>query len=304
MKVAIVTAVIIGLYTICNVIYILVFNRLLVPGHRITSVNWRCAYQNTITNSISNSARSFNVGWVMLFTLTIMMIISLIYNGKWSSWIYTTLAIYVFTFIPIDKYKIASILFNKMQFTGRLYCMVILLLMVGVILFMDSVQLKGSSMKLVVYILSLVLLITSMNTVYKYHECVPNDTNQHRIENTRKYDNLIYQKSHCEDYSLKKHRSVVDPDIHVISQSGTYQVIKIMQHSRGTKMLNINLFKGIKYKVMVNRHLESVIGKGNLVVHLRKGQNIISIHSIAPWWNYFTISISILGMIIVGWILL
>lgn len=123
------------------------------------------------------------------------------------------------------------------------------------------------------------------------------DVNQFRIHSNHQYRQLVYNLSHSYNYTLESAEEI-ETGYQVVEQNATKEVIEVQRSQAGRQKLNLSIFKGVYYRVLVNGKSVKVPVGQNLTVNLKAGLNRITIITKAPWWNYLTLAITLITWLV------
>lgn len=286
-----------GCYTLVNLIYFILQNQLSVPGKTITNVKISLGLIDTIRDQIPNQSSEFNLGLLIFAILVVLVVISIFYRGSWRKWIWTGFGIYVFTFLPVKHIPGLAQALYKMQFTGRLYGLVDLLIMVALVMFLQHLNWSIRKAWLLTGIVAVLMIVGGVRTSYLYYQKPLDDVNQFRIHSNRQYHQLVYNLSHSYNYTLESAEEI-ETGYQVVKQTATKEVIEVQRSQAGSQKLNLSIFKGVYYRVSVNGKSVKVPVGQNLTVKLKAGLNRITIITKAPWWNYLTLAITLITWLV------
>lgn len=284
-------------YTLVNLIYFILQNQLSVPGKTITNVKISLGLIDTIRDQIPNQSSEFNLGLLMFAILVGLIVISIFYRGPWRKWIWTGFGIYVFTFLPVDHVPGLVQALYKMQFTGRLYGLVDLLIMAALVMFLQQLNWSIRKKWLLAGVVAVLMIVGGVRTSYLYHQKPLDDVNQFRIHSNHQYRQLVYNLSHSYNYTLES-AGEIETGYQVVEQNATKEVIEVQRSQAGRQKFNLSIFKGVYYRVLVNGKSVKVPVGQNLTGNLKSGLNRITITTKAPWWNYLTLAITLITWLV------
>lgn len=233
----------------------------------------------------------------MFAILVGLIVISIFYRGPWRKWIWTGFGIYVFTFLPVDHVPGLAQALYKMQFTGRLYGLVDLLIMAALVMFLQQLNWSIRKKWLLAGVVAVLMIVGGVRTSYLYHQKPLDDVNQFRIHSNHQYRQLVYNLSHSYNYTLES-AGEIETGYQVVEQNATKEVIEVQRSQAGRQKFNLSIFKGVYYRVLVNGKSVKVPVGQNLTGNLKSGLNRITITTKAPWWNYLTLAITLITWLV------
>ena len=192
--------ILIGLYAIYNLLDVYLLNNIVEPFKTIKMLD-----MNTmLTTLLNNDIKSENsIGWNLGLPVTILLISLLILaykaqqNSTWKTWIISAGVIYLFIFNWWPTESLVNTPLSIIQFYGRLFVIIGLLISIGFVLFLNHHTVSTKRLVL----LNLLIIAFSLSAVYQNHY---NYWTYRQPLNSSNYYTTLKNRSTFSDYYLLK----------------------------------------------------------------------------------------------------
>ncbi len=275
--------ILIGLYAIYNLLDVYLLNNIVEPFKTIKMLD-----MNTmLTTLLNNDIKSENsIGWNLGLPVTILLISLLILaykaqqNSTWKIWIISAGVIYLFIFNWWPTESLVNTPLSIIQFYGRLFVIIGLLISIGFVLFLNHHTVSTKRLVL----LNLLIIAFSLSAVYQNHY---NYWTYRQPLNSSNYYTTLKNRSTFSDYlpakGSKTNVSVLfDENITVPKQkklTNNSVSFKIKANKNKTVSLPVVMYNGKNYNIWVNNVQTQSLSAKLLRVKLTKGTNTIKLAS-------------------------
>lgn len=164
---------------------------------------------------------------------------------------------------------------NMIQFLGCLLLVTSLLLSISIMYYFETYPLQQKD---ITFMISLVLVVTSLSAILNYH-IIPIKNTNHSWLTTSNYNKKIKNSTIEPDYlpvnnqnQLAKRISSLDKSVHLTNISQTYNGAQylIQVPKSGTYPLPIAIYSSIHYKVFLNKQTVNHLSNNSLKLKLKK----------------------------------
>lgn len=275
--------ILIGLYAIYNLLDVYLLNNIVEPFKTIKMLD-----MNTmLTTLLNNDIKSENsIGWNLGLPVTILLISLLILaykaqqNSTWKIWIISAGVIYLFIFNWWPTESLVNTPLSIIQFYGRLFVIIGLLISIGFVLFLNHHTVSTKRLVL----LNLLIIAFSLSAVYQNHY---NYWTYRQPLNSSNYYTTLKNRSTFSDYlpakGSKTNVSVLfDENITVPKQkklTNNSVSFKVKANKNKTVSLPVVMYNGKSYNIWVNNVQTQSLSAKLLRVKLTKGTNTIKLAS-------------------------
>ncbi|GEP75541.1 hypothetical protein [Weissella thailandensis] len=275
--------ILIGLYAIYNLLDVYLLNNIVEPFKIIKMLD-----MNTmLTTLLNNDIKSENsIGWNLGLPVTILLISLLILaykaqqNSTWKIWIISAGVIYLFIFNWWPTESLVNTPLSIIQFYGRLFVIIGLLISIGFVLFLNHHTVSTKRLVL----LNLLIIAFSLSAVYQNHY---NYWTYRQPLNSSNYYTTLKNRSTFSDYlpakGSKTNVSVLfDENITVPKQkklTNNSVSFKVKANKNKTVSLPVVMYNGKSYNIWVNNVQTQSLSTKLLRVKLTKGTNTIKLTS-------------------------
>ena len=275
--------ILIGLYAIYNLLDVYLLNNIVEPFKTIKMLD-----MNTmITTLLNNDIKSENsIGWNLGLPVTILLISLLILaykaqqNSTWKTWIISAGVIYLFIFNWWPTESLVDTPLSIIQFYGRLFVIIGLLISIGFVLFLNHHTVSTKRLVL----LNLLIIAFSLSAIYQNHY---NYWTYRQSLNSSNYYTTLKNRSTFSDYlpakGSKTNVSVLfDENITVPKQkklTNKSVSFKVKANKNKTVSLPVVMYNGKNYNIWVNNVQTQSLSAKLLRVKLTKGTNTIKLTS-------------------------
>ncbi|APS41418.1 hypothetical protein FOL01_0559 [Weissella jogaejeotgali] len=275
--------ILIGLYAIYNLLDVYLLNNIVEPFKTIKMLD-----MNTmLTTLLNNDIKSENsIGWNLGLPVTILLISLLILaykaqqNSTWKIWIISAGVIYLFIFNWWPTESLVNTPLSIIQFYGRLFVIIGLLISIGFVLFLNHHTVSTKRLVL----LNLLIIAFSLSAVYQNHY---NYWTYRQPLNSSNYYTTLKNRSTFSDYlpakGSKTNVSVLfDENITVPKQkklTNNSVSFKVKANKNKTVSLPVVMYNGKNYNIWVNNVQTQSLSTKLLRVKLTKGTNTIKLTS-------------------------
>lgn len=276
--------ILVGLYAIYNLLDVYLLNNIVEPFKTIKMLD-----MNTmLTTLLNNDIKSENsIGWNLGLPVTILLISLLILAYKaqqdstWKAWIISAGVIYLFIFNWWPTESLVDTPLSIIQFYGRLFVIIGLLISIGFVLFLNHHTVSTKRLVL----LNLLIIAFSLSAVYQNHY---NYWTYRQSLNSSNYYTTLKNRSTFSDYlpakGSKTNVSVLfDENITVPKQkklTNNSVSFKVKANKNKTVSLPVVMYNGKNYNIWVNNVQTQSLSDKLLRVKLTKGTNTIKLTSI------------------------
>ena len=275
--------ILIGLYAIYNLLDVYLLNNIVEPFKTIKMLD-----MNTmLTTLLNNDIKSENsIGWNLGLPVTILLISLLILaykaqqNSTWKTWIISAGVIYLFIFNWWPTESLVDTPLSIIQFYGRLFVIIGLLISIGFVLFLNHHTVSTKRLVL----LNLLIIAFSLSAIYQNHY---NYWTYRQSLNSSNYYTTLKNRSTFSDYlpakGSKTNVSVLfDENITVPKQkklTNKSVSFKVKANKNKTVSLPVVMYNGKNYNIWVNNVQTQSLSAKLLRVKLTKGTNTIKLTS-------------------------
>ena len=275
--------ILVGLYAIYNLLDVYLLNNIVEPFKTIKMLD-----MNTmLTTLLNNDIKSENsIGWNLGLPVTILLISLLILAYKaqqdstWKSWIISAGVIYLFIFNWWPTESLVDTPLSIIQFYGRLFVIIGLLISIGFVLFLNHHTVSTKRLVL----LNLLIIAFSLSAIYQNHY---NYWTYRQSLNSSNYYTTLKNRSTFSDYlpakGSKTNVSVLfDENITVPKQkklTNNSVSFKVKANKNKTVSLPVVMYNGKNYNIWVNNVQTQSLSAKLLRVKLTKGTNTIKLTS-------------------------
>ncbi|QZQ48007.1 hypothetical protein JJE68_01498 [Pediococcus acidilactici] len=303
-------AILIGFYSITNIIKISRANHLYTPGKKLVPIQVSEMVTNVLNNSIQDKSEVFNIGLIGLGIL-LFLLIQLFRHQKlqsWNGWGLLAIVLFILTtaWLPFQKPWVINSIFGNIQFLGRILSLIILSLVIAITLYLTQ------NHKYNVFMLtftSVLLIVMGIGSVSQFHWKKNDDPIRYYVNNK----NLV-ATAHTEGYGfkdyavanskgdilylrantpIKKYKGTGDEATFVVNAS----------HRRAT--IPINLYKNVEYQIYVDgKKIKQFKCAKILSLALSRRNHKIKLIAKAGLSEYITMLISVVSMVICSGLLL
>lgn len=279
-----IVGVMVGLYSLYNLLSVYLSNNIVEPFKVIKMLDMNTMLMTLFNNDI----RSENsIGWNMGLPVTILLIglIILSYktneNTNWKKWIVGAGIGYllIFNWWPVGS--LINTPLSIIQFYGRFYVVISLLISVGFVLFLN--QNNVSKKRLI--LLNILIMVFSLSAIYQNHY---NYWTYHQPLTSSNYYSTLKSRSTFADYlpakdSEKKVSVLSEENITSPQQKKlTNNSVTFKVNSKKERIISLPavLYKGKNYNIWVNKQKVQSLSSKVLKVKVAKGFNTIKFESI------------------------
>ena len=275
--------ILVGLYAIYNLLDVYLLNNIVEPFKTIKMLD-----MNTmLTTLLNNDIKSENsIGWNLGLPVTILLISLLILaykaqqNSTWKIWIISAGVIYLFIFNWWPTESLVNTPLSIIQFYGRLFVIIGLLISIGFVLFLNHHTVSTKRLVL----LNLLIIAFSLSAIYQNHY---NYWTYRQSLNSSNYYTTLKNRSTFSDYlpakGSKTNVSVLfDENITVPKQkklTNNSVSFKVKANKNKTVSLPVVMYNGKSYNIWVNNVQTQSLSAKLLRVKLTKGTNTIKLTS-------------------------
>ena len=275
--------ILVGLYAIYNLLDVYLLNNIVEPFKTIKMLD-----MNTmLTTLLNNDIKSENsIGWNLGLPVTILLISLLILaykaqqNSTWKTWIISAGVIYLFIFNWWPTESLVDTPLSIIQFYGRLFVIIGLLISIGFVLFLNHHTVSTKRLVL----LNLLIIAFSLSAIYQNHY---NYWTYRQSLNSSNYYTTLKNRSTFSDYlpakGSKTNVSVLfDENITVPKQkklTNKSVSFKVKANKNKTVSLPVVMYNGKNYNIWVNNVQTQSLSAKLLRVKLTKGTNTIKLTS-------------------------
>ena len=275
--------ILVGLYAIYNLLDVYLLNNIVEPFKTIKMLD-----MNTmLTTLLNNDIKSENsIGWNLGLPVTILLISLLILaykaqqNSTWKIWIISAGVIYLFIFNWWPTESLVDTPLSIIQFYGRLFVIIGLLISIGFVLFLNHHTVSTKRLVL----LNLLIIAFSLSAIYQNHY---NYWTYRQSLNSSNYYTTLKNRSTFSDYlpakGSKTNVSVLfDENITVPKQkklTNNSVSFKVKANKNKTVSLPVVMYNGKNYNIWVNNVQTQSLSAKLLRVKLTKGTNTIKLTS-------------------------
>lgn len=294
------------LFTICNILMILLNNRITTAGKDFKTSQLTDVIDASLNNYIGDKVGYWNIGLVSLILLFLLFskAVCVKKGNVWRTYTFIAMGIFVVTlswFNSIDNYLGKTILGN-IQFSGRLLSFVMLFLVAALTLYLGSYTNKYD-IKVIATVICISTFCLSLLGVREFHYIKNDDPIRYYLtqENYRKtIENPI---SGWSDYipidnSGKPLVNINNPKLKDITKV-TYNKISYSFYSKNATDYRLPLlfYKEINYtingrKVRVTRNLVTIMAK--------KGNNLVTVSSKPTRLSYILFTVSLVTIMVLS----
>ncbi|WP_159217365.1 hypothetical protein [Pediococcus acidilactici] len=303
-------AVLIGFYSITNIIKISELNHLYMPEKKLEPIIVSEMVTSVLNNTIQDKSGEFNIGLIGLGIL-LFLVVQLFRSQKmqrWSIWSLVTVFLFVLTttWIPLQKPWIVNSIFGNIQFLGRMLSLIVLSLVVAITLYLNQNRMRNDLMLIFV---SVLLLLMGIGSVSQFHWKKNDDPVRYYVNN----QNLVLT-SHTEghgyrDYALANPKGKIlylyaNTPIKNYKGTGNTATFTVdVNYERAT--IPINLYKNVEYQIYVDgKKIKQFKCAKILSLSLSRRNHKIKLIAKAGLSEYITMLISVVSMVICSGLLL
>ena len=303
-------AVLIGFYSITNIIKISRANHLYTPGKKLVPIQVSEMVTNVLNNSIQDKSEVFNIGLIGLGIL-LFLLIQLFRHQKlqsWNGWGLLAIVLFILTtaWLPFQKPWVINSIFGNIQFLGRILSLIILSLVIAITLYLTQ------NHKYNVFMLtftSVLLIVMGIGSVSQFHWKKNDDPIRYYVNNKNLVATAQTEGYGFKDYAvanskgdilylrantpIKKYKGTGDEATFVVNAS----------HRRAT--IPINLYKNVEYQIYVDgKKIKQFKCAKILSLALSRRNHKIKLIAKAGLSEYITMLISVVSMVICSGLLL
>ncbi|OIM96425.1 hypothetical protein BIY40_08445 [Pediococcus acidilactici] len=303
-------AVLIGFYSITNIIKISGLNHLYMPEKKLEPIIVSEMVTSVLNNTIQDKSGEFNIGLIGLGIL-LFLVVQLFRSQKmqrWSIWSLVTVFLFVLTttWIPLQKPWIVNSIFGNIQFLGRMLSLIVLSLVVAITLYLNQNRMRND---LMLIFASVLLLLMGIGSVSQFHWKKNDDPVRYYVNN----QNLVLT-SHTEghgyrDYALANPKGKIlylyaNTPIKNYKGTGNTATFTVdVNYERAT--IPIDLYKNVEYQIYVDgKKIKQFKCAKILSLSLSRRNHKIKLIAKAGLSEYITMLISVVSMVICSGLLL
>lgn len=301
-----VLALLISIYSVTNILAILLNNRLFTPNKRLDPINLSDFIQDSLSNNLGINPASVNIG---LFPFTLLILLGLfalfINKGTWQKWIIAAWLLFFLTlnWIPYEAFNLQNSVLANIQFLSRLLNFVILFLVVGTSIFLDQQKIIKLPLQRFCMYLTILVSISGFLSILSYYN-LPAQLPQSYIINNNNYYNYTNGSNAAEsDYvqNINGKRATELFNCRGENYSQSFDNERFIVKGTGIKNVPFLLFNGIHYNIKVNnQRIKPSYHQGVLRIKLNKEVNHIAISVNPTRVNYISFFISIISIFFTG----
>lgn len=303
-----VISVLIGAYSIVNLLNIFLKNELSTPSWGKIVTNTPKAYvEATLSNSMVITD-GINFGLPMLVIMVALFVQIFRSNGgKWVKW--TILSIIIFTlslsWIPYEQLHLDKTILVNLQTAARLYCFVALFLSIALVIYLDGVSYNNLKKVSYVCMASFAFFGASAEILaYNGADNYAQISNQTKFSKNN-YSTIVNRGTFADwDYRQKIVDSYGDGlyKLKLSNRENAFDATTFTVHTKrsGTALVPFFIFKGIDYKTYLNgKEIQVNKNCGVLSVNLKEGENQIRIVARPSFLNKLTMLVSVIAFIVI-----
>lgn len=300
---AAIVALLVGLYSIVNVLFMEYNNQFFEIGRGMSKVLGMNMLTTAFNNTIDEQTSAFNIGIINLILLMCVAVICFKKKTKSSPYVYSSLIMLfiIFGWVPIDFLNNTFI--SNIQFLGRLLGIINLFVIMSVIIQMEEFKFNNNSM---IIFLVIIGILFSTSSLYNYHQTYGVDKNSVlvRLDKENYINNTINRGMKLRDYVPKfVADDLFDNKYHSFKiKEQTYKKLKgeMFVRKEGVYKINFAICGGVPYEFKVNgKKVANKSIEGELKLKLNAGKNRISITTRLPRFCYITACITLITIVII-----
>lgn len=303
-------AVLIGFYSITNIVKISGANHLYTPGKKLVPIQVSEMVTNVLNNSIQDKSEVFNIGLIGLGIL-LFLLIQLFRHQKlqsWNGWGLLAIVLFILTtaWLPFQKSWAINSIFGNIQFLGRILSLIILSLVIAITLYLTQ------NHKYNVFMLtftSILLIVMGIGSVSQFHWKKNDDPIRYYVNNK----NLV-ATAHTEGYGFKDY-AVASSKGEILYLRANTPIKKykgtgdeatfVVNASHRKATIPINLYKNVEYRIYVDgKKIKQFKRAKILSLSLSRRNHKIKLIAKAGLSEYITMLISVVSMVICSGLLL
>lgn len=276
--------ILVGLYAIYNLLDVYLLNNIVEPFKTIKMLD-----MNTmLTTLLNNDIKSENsIGWNLGLPVTLLLIGLLILaykskqNSTWKTWIISAGVIYLFIFNwwPIET--LVNTPLSIIQFYGRLFVIISLLISIGFVLFLNHTTVNKKRLIL----LNMLIMAFSLSAVYQnhynywtYRQSLNSSNYYTTLKNRSTFSDYLPAKGSKTNVSVLFDKNVTVPKQKKLTNNGV--LFQIKANKNKIVSLPVVMYNGKNYNIWVNNNKTHSLSAKLLRVKLTKGTNTIKLTSI------------------------
>ena len=275
--------ILVGLYAIYNLLDVYLLNNIVEPFKTIKMLD-----MNTmLTTLLNNDIKSENsIGWNLGLPVTILLISLLILAYKaqqdstWKSWIISAGVIYLFIFNWWTTESLVDTPLSIIQFYGRLFVIIGLLISIGFVLFLNHHTVSTKRLVL----LNLLIIAFSLSAIYQnhynywtYRQSLNSSNYYTTLKNRSTFSDYLPAKGSKTNVSVLFDENITVPKQTKLTNNSVY--FKVKANKNKTVSLPVVMYNGKNYNIWVNNVQTQSLSAKLLRVKLTKGTNTIKLTS-------------------------
>lgn|SRR5699024_4297783 len=275
--------ILVGLYAIYNLLDVYLLNNIVEPFKTIKMLD-----MNTmLTTLLNNDIKSENsIGWNLGLPVTILLISLLILAYKaqqdstWKSWIISVGVIYLFIFNWWPTESLVDTPLSIIQFYGRLFVIIGLLISIGFVLFLNHHTVSTKRLVL----LNLLIIAFSLSAIYQnhynywtYRQSLNSSNYYTTLKNRSTFSDYLPAKGSKTNVSVLFDENITVPKQTKLTNNSVY--FKVKANKNKTVSLPVVMYNGKNYNIWVNNVQTQSLSAKLLRVKLTKGTNTIKLTS-------------------------
>ena len=275
--------ILIGLYAIYNLLDVYLLNNIVEPFKTIKMLD-----MNTmLTTLLNNDIKSENsIGWNLGLPVTILLISLLILaykaqqNSTWKIWIISAGVIYLFIFNWWPTESLVNTPLSIIQFYGRLFVIIGLLISIGFVLFLNHHTVSTKRLVL----LNLLIIAFSLSAIYQnhynywtYRQSLNSSNYYTTLKNRSTFSDYLPAKGSKTNVSVLFDENITVPKQTKLTNNSVY--FKVKANKNKTVSLPVVMYNGKNYNIWVNNVQTQSLSAKLLRVKLTKGTNTIKLAS-------------------------
>lgn len=275
---------IVGFYSIYNIIIVSLNNGIVQPPKSIFPLNMNDFFYSLLKNDLNEKMfTTWNLGLPIMVVMTLLFFKSLKNNNKkWTSWIVLSSLLFLslFDWWPYGIFVKTPL--NIFQFLGRFLVLVIIMFSIGFVLYLNDKKIKKS----LIFMFDIVVIAFSLSATFQMHNSPTGETlwdhsklnsaNYYKtIENSYTFAEFLPQGSNEKnniENSLKTGKLKIIP-------KNTGVVFKLERKVGETVSLPAVLYKGFNYDLYKNGVKINKIKYGVLKIKTESINNVIELES-------------------------
>lgn len=299
-------ALLISIYSINNILTILLNNKIFTPNKRLEPIDLFSFIQDSLSNNLGTNPASVNIGLFSFVLLILLGLFALLINkGIWQKWIITAWLLFLLTlnWIPYEAFNLQNSVLANIQFLSRLLNFVILFLLIGISIFLDQQKITKLPLQRLCIYLTILVSIPGLLSILSYYNLPAQAPQSYTINNNNYYNYTNGSNAAESDYvqNINGKRATELFNCRGERYSQSFNRESFVVKGTGIKNVPFLLFNGINYNIKVNnQRIKPSYRQGVLRIKLNREVNHITISSNPTKTNYISFFISIISILFTG----